>query len=443
MPTSAITLSELSQLINGAVSRTPELRDVWVLAELSNVTGGRGTHWYMDLIEKDAAGRNLARIKAMIWAQNSRKINLKLYEATGIYFRNGIKVMIRGQVNYHPSYGMGFTITDVEPSYTIGDMERLRREILEALTKEGLIERNKQLPVPTTPQRIAVISAEGAAGYGDFVHQLASTAEGFVFYPVLFPARLQGDKTAESVIAALDRIEAHADAWDAVVIIRGGGAASDLNGFDNLELARRVARSPLPVIVGIGHERDRTVLDEIACVRCKTPTAVAAWLIDALRSALGRAIELTGAIVDMAKERLTGDRRRLEQAAFQIPAAASRATNTARIRLEQLHGQLKAASDSRISSERQRLQARLDTIRNSIPVVISRVGERLESLDKLIRALDPAETLKRGYSITRIGGKAIRSVDEVPPIAKIETTLAKGKVVSVIVGEEVPTNKGN
>ncbi len=428
----ALTLSELNRLISRSIAGVPELRDVWVVAELSNVSGGKGTHWYMDLLEKDASGNNLARMKGMIWAQHSRAVNMKLYQATGVYFRDGIKVMVRGQVSFHPNFGMGFAISDVEPSFTVGDMERIRREILEALRREGILDRNKMLPVPVTPQRIAVISAEGAAGYGDFVHQLASTPEGFVFYTKLFPARLQGDKTASSVMAALDLIEARADLWDMVVIIRGGGASSDLNGFDNLELARRVALSPLPVVVGIGHERDRTVLDEIAAVRCKTPTAVAAWLIDRLREAFGRVSELTTTIVRMAQDRLTGDRRRLDNAASMVPVLAMKRLQNAREQLSRTTLRLPEAAARATSDARLRLEQIKIAVGVAAEKRIDLADHQLESLGKLVKVLDPAATLKRGYSITRVDGRALRDPSKAVEGTVVETTLAGGMITSVV-----------
>lgn len=428
----AMTLTELNRLISRSIAEVPELRDVWVVAELSNVSGGKGTHWYMDLLEKDASGNNLARMKGMIWAQHSRAVNLKLYQATGVYFRDGIKVMVRGQVSFHPSFGMGFSIIDVEPSFTVGDMERIRREILEALRREGIIDRNKTLPIPTAPQRVAVISSEGAAGYGDFVHQLGDTPEGFVFYTKLFPARMQGKETAASVIAALDRIEATRDFWDVAVIIRGGGASSDLNGFDNLELARRVALSPIPIVVGIGHERDRTVLDEIAAVRCKTPTAVAAWLVDNLREALGRATEMTQMIVRLVQDRLTGDRRRLDNAASMVPVLAMKRLQSARADLSRITMRLPEAA-ARATSE---ARMKLDRIRLSAEAAAEKriaLGRgQLESLERLVAVLDPAATLKRGYSITRVNGHAVRNAADIPQGTEIETTLAEGKVKSTV-----------
>ncbi len=430
MPPAALTLSQLNQLISRTVAETPSLRDVWVVAELSNVSGGKGTHWYMDLLEKDAAGRNLARMKGMIWAQHSRTVNMKLYTATGVYFKDGIKVMIRGQVSFHPAYGMGFAISDVEPTYTMGDMERLRREILEKLKAEGLLDRNKLIPLPMAPQKIAVISSEGAAGYGDFVHQLGSTPEGFVFYPVLFGAKLQGDGTGKSVIAALDRIERNAGEWDAVVIIRGGGASSDLNGFDDLELARRVATCPLPVIVGIGHERDRTVLDEIAAVRCKTPTAVAAFLIDTLRNALGRASELTANIVTMVQDRLNGDQRRLDNLATMVPVLAVTRLQEARERLTRTTLRLPDAAARATGDARTKLAQFKTRLEGAAETRIALGRKHLEGLEKLIDVLDPAATLKRGYSITRADGKAVRDTATLPDGTLIETTLAHGTVRS-------------
>lgn len=452
--TGAIKLSQLTQLITETLRREPRLNDVWVLAELSDVRGSKGTHWYMELLEKDEAGATVARLRANMWAGVAQTLNRRLYEATGTWFKSGIKVMIRGQVTHHSSHGLSFNIADVEPSYTLGEMERRRQEILRALAAEGLTDRNKKVAVPIAPQRIAVISAEGAAGYGDFVNQLASTPEGFVFYPVLFPARMQGETTARSVMAALDRIEAHAGMWDVVVIIRGGGSTSDLNGFDDLALARRIALCPLPVAVGIGHERDRTVLDEIACIRCKTPTAVAAWLTDALREAAARAAELGSAAARQATDllhaatrrldalgsaiplaatrRLNEASRQLSATAMQLPSLARQATSRATVRIGDIAARLRQLTAIRLDRERTRLTMLTQQTGDSAMRRIETERLRLETTERVVGVLDPRATLRRGYTITRFNGHALRDASRLNPGDIVETVLADGAFSAIV-----------
>ncbi|MDE7097371.1 MAG: hypothetical protein K2O47_07760, partial [Muribaculaceae bacterium] len=286
------------------------------------------------------------------------------------------------------------------------------------------------------------------------INQLNNNPSGVEFHPLLFPAVMQGDKTAASGIDALDRIEqtdciAH---WDCVVIVRGGGATTDMNGFDNLQLARRVATFPIPIIVGIGHERDRCVLDEIACVRCKTPTAVAAWLSDFVGMAWQRACDLTSLIASFASERLKGEHIRLQSIETMIPAladsgiknarlrlqgisallpvVAGEATSKARIRLEALTTALRIASHSRIEKEYPMLQGMASALRMGAVSILEKEKSRLDNLQRLTEALNPISTLKRGYSITRAGGKAITSLNDIKPGDALETQIADGIIVS-------------
>ena len=406
---SGITLSEFQQRLGNTIRLNPEIQNVWVIAEFSDlrVSGG---HCYMELVEKDAAGMMRAKLRAMIWRGTLETIRAKFYRATGRDIANGLKVMVRGSANHHNLYGLSFTISDIDPSYTLGDMERLRQEILARLTKEGLINRNKELAVPVVPQRIAVISAEGAAGYGDFMNQIVSNPDGFAVYTGLFPAIMQGERTVPTVLDALDKVEFTKDQWDAVAIIRGGGATTDLNSFDNYDLARRVATFPLPVIVGIGHERDRTVLDEIACVRCKTPTAVAEFITGTLRQTYAMTIDIARRIARYGSEALKGEHLRLASMAQSIPARASNRILRARMSLDRIARQLINDSKNKISSNTQ----------------------KLTNLENLLRVLDPKSTLKRGYSITRLNGKAVISASQLTPGDKLETTYAEGKSVSSV-----------
>ncbi|MDE6669330.1 MAG: exodeoxyribonuclease VII large subunit, partial [Muribaculaceae bacterium] len=331
----ALTLTQLTQVIGNSVRLNPSLQGAWVTAELSDVRVNGG-HCYMELIEKNSVGSTVAKLRATVWANQFRMIQTKFAAATGRQIGSGIKVLLYGSTTHHSVYGLSFSVTDIDPAYTLGDMERLRREILERLHYEGILERNKQLSMPWAPQRIAVISAAGAAGYGDFLNQLGANQEGFVFYPFLFGAVMQGNRTASSVIEALELIEHTVDLWDCVVIIRGGGATTDLNGFDNYELARRVALCPLPVVVGIGHERDRTVLDEIAHTRCKTPTAVAAYLVDSLRQSYNRAAQCVDYIIRQGGAVTNGERLRLHNTESMLPAAVGHCLDAARNHLSLL-----------------------------------------------------------------------------------------------------------
>lgn len=424
-----ITLSEFQRALGAAVTACVSTRNVWVKAELSDVriVGG---HCYMEMIEKDASGRTVAKIRAMIWASNLPVLRRKFLDATKKDIISGLKVLVRGSASHHALYGLSFVISDIDPSYTAGDLERLRREIIDRLEREGVAGYNRSLPVPTAPQRIAVISAAGAAGYGDFADQLTANPYGYVFYPHLFPAVMQGDRTAPSVIAALDRIETMIDFWDMVVIIRGGGSTSDLNGFDNLELARRVATFPLPVAVGIGHERDRNVLDELACIRCKTPTAVAAWLIDSLHTANASAQDMVTRIARYAGDALRGEQIRLANIGQTLPALARERVMHARLVLTQIAGRVERAGTGGVTRGRQQVDRLEQRLRNAASAAMQRETLRLRRYDDMVRLLSPQNTLQRGYSITRVDGKAVSDPKAIPPGAKIETQLARGKLTS-------------
>ncbi|MBQ8443183.1 MAG: exodeoxyribonuclease VII large subunit, partial [Bacteroides sp.] len=279
MEEQALSLYELNGLVKRSIRNSmPET--YWLQAELSDVRSNYSGHCYLEFIQKDASGNNLiAKARGTIWSNIYKMLKPYFEQETGQAFASGIKVLVRVSVDFHELYGYSLTVLDIDPTYTVGDMERKRREILRQLEEEGVIDLNKELEMPLLPQRVAVISSATAAGYGDFCNQLANNPRGYGFHTQLFPAIMQGDRVEESVIAALNAIYAQLDCWDVVVIIRGGGATSDLSGFDTYELAANCAQFPLPIITGIGHERDDTVIDLVAHTRVKTPTAAAAFLI--------------------------------------------------------------------------------------------------------------------------------------------------------------------
>lgn len=425
------SLLDFSRFVAQALSREPVLLGAWVTAEISDISSSGG-HCYLTLIEKDRSGATVARMRATIWASRFAYIRKKFFDAVGRELANGMKVMFYGGINYHSSYGISFNIGEIDPSYTMGDLERIRREILEALMREGVIDNNRNIQIIDPPQKIAIISSASAAGYGDFINQLNHNSTGAVFYRFLFPAVMQGDRTASSVIAALDLVEQTASImhWDCVAIIRGGGATTDMNGFDDLELARRVATFPIPVVVGIGHERDRCVLDEIACVRCKTPTAVAAWLSDSAAISWQKAADLASRAAAYASERLKGEHIRLQGIESMIPALAENQIKDAGIRLQRISALLPSIASQATSKERVCLENISTTLRLSVRARLDKESSLLENFGNLIQVLSPASTLKRGYSITRINGKSVTNPAQVSPGDLIQTQTAGGTIIS-------------
>ena len=407
-PHDAITLAQLSQRLSRALMSMPGLSDVWITAETSDLRSSGG-HCYMELIQKDPdTGAVVARSRAVIWANAFARIGAEFFAATGSRLRSDMKIMARVSVNFHAAYGFSLIISDIDPAYTVGDLARRRNEILARLNEEGLADLNRSLPWPHTPCRIAIISAKGAAGYGDFVKHLHRNRQGLRFDTTLFTAALQGEHTSASVIAALENIMERVDDFDCVVIIRGGGAVSDLASFDDYELAANVAQFPLPIIVGIGHERDVTVLDFVANTRVKTPTAAAEFLISRMAEAL----------------------QRLRDTGLDIMRAVTAQISARRHQLAYYSGNLPALVRNVLERNRQRTgeavsQAIATLARNSL----LRRRDRLNALGEILQALSPEATMRRGYSITRYNGRAITNGDTLPPGAFIETTFARGRII--------------
>lgn len=423
-----ITLLELTQRISNLVMR-PETQNVWITAELQDVAS-RGGHCYMELLQKDEDGRQVARIRGCCWANIYGPLSRRFYEATGQQFASGLKVMLRVSATMHSVFGLSLVIQEVNPEYTMGDLIRRRNEILRKLQDEGILEDNRSLKWPIVIQRVAIISAPGAAGYGDFMNQLLNNPSRLKFKTRLFPAVMQGASAPASIIAALEEIAKEAKEWDGVVIIRGGGATSDLQAFEDYALAASVAQFPLPVAIGIGHERDVTVLDWVANIRLKTPTAVAEWLIGKGETVLGALIAAGNKIVQYATQRVTGDKEQLAQAEALLPVAATGAVERSKAMLTRAVSTLYGLSSGKIEPSR----ARLDMIAANLAAASSnqlrRQAERLDASEKLLEVLSPASTLARGYSITRIDGHAVSSVKDVPLGALLEITLADGSFLA-------------
>ena len=426
------TLLQLQESLRDLISACPGVQGVWVTAELSDVAE-RGGHCYMELIQKDPdTGTTVAKARGTIWANRWTGIKFKFLRETGQNFATGLQVMVRVVAGYHPIYGMNLNITEVNSAYTMGDMQRRRREILMKLKNEGIIDENRSLDFPRPTLRVAVVSARGAAGYGDFMNQLYSNALRMRFHVQLFEAVMQGDRVPPTVIDALDRIAAEQDKWDCVVIIRGGGATSDLNGFEDYGLAAHVALFPLPVIVGIGHERDETVLDFVARQRVKTPTAAAEFLIDLAKQEVELLRNISANILQMATDSIGGARQQLAYITGQLPVAPINALHRAEKRLDTATMALANITSRRLQPMMSQLDRYADSLRIITANTLQKRAAKLDAYAELLAALSPQATLQRGFSITRVNGHAVTSTTELTPGTEVETTLASGTITSII-----------
>ena len=421
-----MTLSEFNARIERQVNGVPGLQNQWVIAETSDLRLNRSGHCYTELIEKDDRGTTIAKIGAAIWAGTYRDLYNKFLRSTGQVLATGMKVMVKVTVNFHSLYGIKVVINDIDPNYTLGDMARQRQEIINRLTAEGIIDLNKELPWPEVPQRIAIISAEGAAGYGDFMNQLTGNPYGLQFYTCLFNAVMQGAQTVPTVMAAMDRINRHIDLFDCVVIIRGGGATSELNSFDNYDLASYVANFPIPVIVGIGHERDVTVLDYVAALRVKTPTAAAETLIQRGTTALAHLDELQDAVVTAVRDTVGQAREHLAFFTTMIPAAARHLIDTNRIRLDNHARNIPFAAKGLIVNQRTRLERAVERMGDTVSRALQREQQRLVALGDKATLLSPVNTLQRGYSLVRRGDKCVTAADQLHSGDQITVQFATG-----------------
>ncbi|MDE7389013.1 MAG: exodeoxyribonuclease VII large subunit [Muribaculaceae bacterium] len=426
-----MSLLLLQQIMQNLVSTTPEIQNVWITAELSDVAE-RGGHCYLELIEKNDSGVAVAKARAIIWASNWARIKYDFPRRTGRNFASGLKVMVKVVPNYHPLYGMSLVVTAVDYAYSLGDLEMRRQEMIECLRKSGVLELNRRLQFPSPALRVAVVSAPGAAGFGDFVNQLYHTnGLRLRFTARLFQAVMQGDRASTSVYDALERIERQKEEWDCVVIIRGGGSTSDLSCFEDYELAEKVATFPLPVIVGIGHERDVTLLDYVAHTRVKTPTAAAELLTDMAVGELENLRNLAGGILQTASDKVAGADRFLAYVEGVIPVAPEAAVNRARQRLTGALVALSGISGRRLQPMYGRLDRVAQGLESAWAMMLQRRLGRLDSMAELLGALSPEATLRRGYSITRSAGKIVTDASHLTPGTELETTLHNGTIKSI------------
>ncbi|MDD7094476.1 MAG: exodeoxyribonuclease VII large subunit [Bacteroidales bacterium] len=423
-----ITLQEFNNRIKRLLA-DPSVMNCWVVAETTDVRINQ--HCYLQLLEKNQkTGATVAKIKAIIWGNQFRFLNARFKQVTGRDIGNDMKIMVCLSVNYSPQYGLTVVINDINPEFTLGDMERQRQEILNRLTQEGIIGQNKTVPVPPVLQRIAIVSAAGAAGYGDFMKQLTDNKYGVCFYPCLFQATMQGVKTVPTVLAALDKVEQNQHLFDCVVIIRGGGGTEELNSFDNYDLARRVATFPLPVIVGIGHERDITVLDYVAGIRVKTPTAAAEHIILQAANALAHIGDLSNQVVSIARDYIARAKEQLSYYAGNLPIMAQRIIDTNTLRLQNFIQNIPLHVQRRIEGENAQLARQKDAIKNAVAQVKMKETMRLEALGDKIELLSPRKVMARGYTLTTCEGKIMTDAAQLEAGKLVTIHFRDGKVVA-------------
>lgn len=401
------TLFELNRLVRETIEcEMPN--EYWVEAELSECRESRG-HCYMELIEKDEqTATPIAKASAKCWASKWMLVRPYFKRATGQRLVAGMKVLLKVYPQFHEAFGFSWIVTDIDPTYTLGDMARKRQEIIRKLKEEGVFDLQKELTLPIFCQRIAVISSETAAGYGDFCNQLSNNPYGFQFQTQLFPAIMQGEGVEQSIINALERI--YDQPFDCVVIIRGGGATSDMSGFDTLALAEHVANFPLPIITGIGHDRDESILDMVSHTRVKTPTAAAALLIDHLKEMLDTVMNAQNSITRLVQQKLSTLSAQLSNVSEAIPRL--------------------------FTIVKTRQEAKIDALQQRIPMLLERrllaENHRLQLMEEKLKALDPQLLLKRGYSITLHNGRAVKDATTLKAGDEIETRLAQGLIHSIV-----------
>lgn len=425
-----LSLLELNGLVRQTLDHAFSSRTYWLQAELSGVSE-RGGHCFVEFVQKGGRDNEIvAQARGTVWASRWAFLRPYFQKATGQPLAAGMQVLMEVRVTFHERYGYSLTVQDIDPTYTLGDLARRRREILQTLQQEGVADMNKELPLPRLLQRIAVISSPTAAGYQDFCNQLENNPQRLRFSVRLFEAVMQGQQVEPTVIAALGRVADEAERWDAVVILRGGGSATDLSGFDTLALAENVAQFPLPVITGIGHERDDTVIDLVAHTRVKTPTAAAEFLIRHQQAELDALLHLADTLHDHATQWLSAERQRLMLLTTRLPASARLLVSGQAARLQRQQAALSEGARQAIYLRRSRLDLHAQRLSGLAQSLLTAQRHRLSLCATAVRAADPAHLLRLGFSVTHLNGHALTDASQLREGDELVTTLAHGTVSS-------------
>lgn len=454
MPENALTLLELNLNIREALTAAfPD--SYWIIGEIGEINVNYSGHCYLELIEKGTDSDHIvAKARATIWSSTFRMLKPYFETTTGQTLTTGLKILVKGSVEYHELYGLSINIKDIDPSYTLGDLARKKLEIIKRLEYEGVINMNKELALPLVPQHIAVISSKTAAGYGDFINHLDNNPNGFSINYTLFPAIMQGNEAENSIVNALDTVFKEHQKYDVVVIIRGGGSQSDLSCFNNYWLAYNIAQFPIPVLTGIGHERDESIADMVAHTKLKTPTAVADFIVSRisafdfslnelnqqfslkvlslLDSQKNRISNLTDQLPSLIRFRLSGISHNLEMTTQRYDTSVNKLLLS---RKQQLHNSMvnfKSSTLKLLLHKNQVLEKTDSLLKFIIKPYFERQNHRLEMAEKTNNFLNPRNILKRGYSLTYCNGKLVKETEGLKNTDVIETHLYEGKITSTV-----------
>ena len=404
----SITLRELQRRVKSALEGQFAL-PVWVSAEISEIKVNYSGHCYLELVEKGGDnGVPTAQARAVVWRSHYPRISGYFEAETGQRLAAGIRILAKVLVSYHELYGFSLQITDIDPSYTLGDMERQRQQTIAQLQQEGVWDMNREAPMPAVVQRIAVVSSVHAAGYQDFCQELEKSP--YRFEVSLFDAFMQGEAAEESIVAALCAVAEQLEKFDAVVLIRGGGSRSDLNCFNAYRLCAHVAQFPLPVVTGIGHDKDTSVADMVAHTALKTPTAVAGWLVERMAEADGW----------------------LDYAALQLHDATAAAMHASEVRLERLSGEVRRLSGELLTRQSLRLEHLGTLLPEAARDFLARQTLRLENAAELIAGRSPERILRLGFAVLRAGGKAVTSAAGVTAGEDVEIEVSDGRISATV-----------
>jgi exodeoxyribonuclease VII large subunit len=432
-PYSGIPVFTLSEL-NTSIKTTLELafpESVWVVTEISEIRCNTKGHCYLELVEREEE-KTIAQIRANIWAYTFRSLASKFEKGTAESLKQGMKVLLQVNVTFHEVYGLSLNIKDIDPTYSLGEMARKKREIIDRLTKEGLLQLNKQIPLPLVPQRIAVISSVTAAGYGDFINHIDDNPYGYKIFYTLYQSLMQGQEAESSIISALRKIKDHRDIYDAVVIVRGGGSQIDLSCFDTYGLAVEVAKFPLPVITGIGHERDDTIADLVAHTKLKTPTAVAEFLLSGMSSFEERLLNAQRTLIHLIEESMKEENHRFQYLVQQFRHIVRDRFSGEMQRIETVLHKLIHGTTQSMNSQNNRLKLDISRVVGGLNILFEQQENRIKHCGQAIRLLDPVNVLKRGYSITYFQEKALKDSADLQEGDIIRTKVYKGTVRSKV-----------
>ena len=427
----ALSLKDLNELVSEVI-RLQMRGSYWLEAELSQMNENRG-HCYMEFVQKDETSNNIiARASGRCWASTWSQIKLYFERITGQTLHTGMKIMVQVSPQFHVQYGFSWIVEDINPEFTMGDMMRKRNEIIAQLKDEGVFDLQKELRLSSFASRIAIISSNTAAGYGDFCNQLTNNEFGLTFQTELFQATMQGNRAEGDIIACLNEINAREEEFDVVVIIRGGGATADLSSFDTLLLAENVANFPLPIITGIGHDRDESVLDLVSFLKVKTPTAAAAFLIERLSSTLSRVLEAEKNIYDYVHRRLEREYNHLNNLASRIPLLFSVVKTQQEFHLDRLLQKMITTMTAYLHQEQHKVEIRYNQLLSGVQHTITDNKYHINLIEQKLKSLDPEILLKRGYSMTLSNGKVITNANQLKDGDVLTTKLSEGEVKSIV-----------